>query len=160
MPAANISALEGAVPGFAEALALRFQVFCDEQGIPHALERDDGDDAATHVLLRSGGITYATGRVLRMRADGAFAPLSAPRQPDDRARIGRMAVRQDLRGAGAGARVLRALEEAASEAGLCEAVLHAQLHAEGFYRRCGYVRHGPEFDEAGVAHVQMTKRLG
>ena len=40
-----------------------------------------------------------------------------------------------------------------------EAVLHAQLGAAPFYERAGFVRRGPEFDEAGIAHVEMLRVL-
>jgi predicted GNAT family N-acyltransferase len=37
--------------------------------------------------------------------------------------------------------------------------LHAQCYVEEFYRRAGYVREGEPFEEAGIAHVVMRKRL-
>jgi predicted GNAT family N-acyltransferase len=77
----------------------------------------------------------------------------------DAARIGRMAVDVACRRRSLGAKVLSFLEGEARAAGLGEALLHAQLHAEGFYAGAGYHRHGPEFDEAGIPHVEMRKRL-
>jgi len=38
-------------------------------------------------------------------------------------------------------------------------VLHAQLSAAPFYERAGFTRRGPEFDEAGIAHVEMLRAL-
>lgn len=38
-------------------------------------------------------------------------------------------------------------------------VLHAQLTAEGFYKRVGYVREGEPFLEEDIVHVSMQKRL-
>jgi predicted GNAT family N-acyltransferase len=37
--------------------------------------------------------------------------------------------------------------------------LHAQVTAERFYERAGFVRVGGEYEEAGIAHVTMTRRL-
>jgi predicted GNAT family N-acyltransferase len=75
------------------------------------------------------------------------------------ARIGRMAVDQNLRGSGVGRAVLDALLQAARERGDCEVVLHAQTSAAEFYRRAGFVERGPEFDEAGIAHIEMGRAL-
>lgn len=145
---------------FEEALALRYEVFCDEQGVPREIERDAEDGCALHVVVRdAAGAVSATGRVLRMRRSGELVALEAPHREGDCARIGRMAVRRSSRGDGLGRRVLGALESAARAAGLREAVLHAQVHAEGFYSRCGYRRDGAEFEEAGIPHVEMRKLL-
>ena len=37
---------------------------------------------------------------------------------------------------------------------------HAQVAAMEFYRRHGYEPHGGVFDEAGMPHLEMKKRLG
>ena len=55
--------------------------------------------------------------------------------------------------------MLEALLEAARSRGEREAVLHAQLSAAPFYERAGFMRRGPEFDEAGIAHVEMLRAL-
>lgn len=144
---------------FEEALALRYRVFCDEQGVPREMERDDEDALAVHVVVREAGRVVATGRLLRQRDDGRCVSVKDAAMAGDAARIGRMAVDADVRRKNVGAKVLSALEDEARKAGLTEALLHAQLHAEGFYARAGYHRHGPEFDEAGIPHVEMRKRL-
>jgi predicted GNAT family N-acyltransferase len=145
---------------FEEVMVLRYRVFCDEQGVPRDIERDDEDAFALHAVVRTAaGSVLATGRVLRMRADHRCVAVEAGAEPGDVARIGRMAVDAASRGTGVGVRVLGFLEREAKAAGLAKAVLHAQLHAEGFYVRAGYQRHGPEFDEAGIPHVEMQKTL-
>ena len=130
----------------AEAMALRVRVFVGEQRVPLELEHDDDDARALHVTarLRGLGTLVATGRMVH---EGRFA------------RIGRMAVDADWRGLGLGAALLVKLEQAAELAGFSQAMLHAQLHAEVFYARAGYARHGDEFDEAGIRHVEMRKVL-
>jgi len=37
--------------------------------------------------------------------------------------------------------------------------LHAQTHAEGFYKKLGYVTVSGEFMDAGIPHVEMVKKL-
>ncbi len=144
---------------FRQALALRVRVFCDEQGVPREIERDDADEVATHALAYADGEVVATGRVVRARSDGSFARLLAAELPGDEARVGRMAVASAARRQGFGEAIIRLLEAEAKAAGLTRASLHAQLHAEGFYARQGYLRVGPEFDEAGIVHVAMRKEL-
>lgn len=146
---------------FHEALALRYEVFCDEQGVPRELEHDEEDALAVHVVVRdASGAVCATGRLLRMRADGSLHDPRAEGEFSDVARIGRMAVRRDVRGHGIGRIVLLALEAEGRRHGLRSSVLHAQLRAAAFYEACGYTRRGGEFDEAGIVHVEMWKPLG
>ncbi len=128
------------------AYALRREVFVVEQHVPEEIELDEHDPSAEHVVAVDGqGRCVATGRLVRL--DPATG------------KVGRMAVAAPLRGRGAGAAVLGELERIARERGLAEIVLHAQLTAKGFYDRAGYLPEGPEFDEAGIRHVAMRKRL-
>jgi predicted GNAT family N-acyltransferase len=80
-------------------------------------------------------------------------------QPDGTGRVGRMAVEAGWRRSGVGARVLEALEAEARARGLAGIELHAQRYVEAFYARAGYARVGEPFEEAGIDHVVMTKRL-
>jgi predicted GNAT family N-acyltransferase len=128
------------------AFALRRQVFVVEQGVPAALEYDAYDADADHVVaLDPSGRVVATGRLVRLDANTG--------------KVGRMAVARAERGRGAGRLVLAELEQAARERGMAEVVLHAQLSARGFYDRLGYAAEGPVFEEAGIEHVAMRKRL-
>jgi predicted GNAT family N-acyltransferase len=70
-----------------------------------------------------------------------------------------MAVAASSRHCGVGRAVLDALLDAARQRGDRQAMLHAQLGAARFYERAGFVRRGPEFDEAGIAHVEMLRAL-
>ena len=67
-----------------------------------------------------------------------------------------MAVHRGLRGSRLGRDVLHALVEAARTRGDTEVMLHAQCSAEGFYKRLGFVSRGPQFEEAGVRHIEMA----
>ena len=55
--------------------------------------------------------------------------------------------------------VLEALLAAARQRGDVQSVLHAQLSAQPFYARAGFAPRGPVFDEAGIAHIEMTRGL-
>jgi predicted GNAT family N-acyltransferase len=146
----------------ADALAVRWTVFVDEQGVPEALERDEYDsvDAATHVVAYDEG-TDRDGSGER----GTTAVGAARLRPydDDRertsAKVERVAVLADRRDEGIGARLMDVLETEAREQRVETLVLHAQKPVEGFYVKRGYRRVGDVFEEAGIPHVEMRRDL-
>jgi len=125
---------------------LRRAVFIEEQRIPKELEWDEHDATAVHAVARNRiGQVIATGRLLK-DAEGVT-------------RIGRMAVHRNLRSGGHGASVLGALEQVARDRGDAQVALHAQTSAERFYARLGYQPHGERFEEAGIGHIEMRRKL-
>jgi len=128
-----------------EVTALRTRVFVEEQGVPAEIEQDDRDATAVHALSRDEtGRVVATGRLL---------------VGEEPATIGRMAADPAVRGRGHGAAVLAELHRQAALRGVCEIELHAQVSARGFYERAGYSPVGEVYEEAGIAHVTMRRRL-
>lgn len=128
------------------AQAIRTQVFIEEQNIPAEMEWDAADAQAVHALASNRfGLPLATGRLLQ-HAPGV-------------GRIGRMAVSQTLRGSGVGRAVLDALIDVARARGDHEIVLHAQTSAQAFYARSGFGPRGAVFEEAGIVHIEMARRL-
>jgi YbgC/YbaW family acyl-CoA thioester hydrolase len=128
------------------AKLIRTEVFIEEQKIPVEMEWDEGDAHCVHaVAYNRFGLPLATGRLLQ----------HAPRV----GRIGRMASIQAVRGSGVGRSVLDALMRAAQERGDQEVILHAQTSAQTFYARAGFAVSGPVFEEAGIEHVEMVRRL-
>jgi predicted GNAT family N-acyltransferase len=126
----------------AEAAPIRFAVFVDEQKVPAEIEIDEWDEPSLHAVARDAqGRAVGTGRLL----------------PDGH--IGRMAVLAGARGAGVGSLLLTALIEAARARGHAETVLSAQTHAIPFYRRHGFVEEGGVYDDAGIPHQSMRRRL-
>jgi predicted GNAT family N-acyltransferase len=137
------------------AYAIRFEVFVDEQRVPPELELDELDVTADHMLVLAGGTPVATGRLVT--EPPGFEHLDAALGPV--AHLGRIAVRAPHRGTGVGVAVVRALEERAVAAGLAVAYLSGQVVAIGFYERLGYAAYGEVFDDAGIPHRHMTRRL-
>ena len=128
-----------------QVMALRRAVFCDEQGVPPELEHDADDADALHVVVLDGDArVIGTCRVV-----GGGPSV----------RLGRMAMARERRGRGLGAILLAAAEDLAADRGAREVAIHAQLSALGFWQRAGYVAEGPEFEEAGIAHVAMRRTL-
>ena len=135
-----------------QALAIREVVFIEEQSVPEGIERDAEDARAFHVLAFQGGHAIGTGRLVRL-------PGPASGDAGTWAQIGRMAVLSAHRKARVGSLLLAALEAEARRQELTGILMHAQLYAIGFYRHHGYEPVGPVFDEAGIDHVEMRKRL-
>ena len=125
---------------------LRIEVFVKEQGVPREIEIDEFDTMCRHVVVVNRlGHAVATGRLV------SDAPGVA--------RIGRMAVARELRGSRVGRQVLDALVQAARDRGDTHAVLHAQVHAQNFYARAGFVPEGAVYEEAGIDHITMRMTL-
>ena len=121
---------------------VRDAVFVQEQQVPRDLERDALDPLSHHVLAR----------------DGAGHAIGTARLTPDH-RIGRMAVLPVWRGRGVGAAMLGALLEEARRRHWPDVSLHAQVDAEGFYARQGFLPEGERFFEAGIEHQGMRRTL-
>jgi predicted GNAT family N-acyltransferase len=125
--------------------ALRHDVFVLEQSVPVELEIDEYDAGAAHlVALRGGGRVVGTLRIV---------------DADRAAKVGRLAVQADERRNGIGRHLMQRAEAHARENGFREIVLGAQLAATEFYLRLGYTTEGDVFDDAGIPHISMRKKL-
>lgn len=123
------------------ASEIRRRVFIDEQSVPQEEEWDGLDPECRHFLAMLDGQPAGTARLL----------------PD--AHIGRVAVLANARGTGIGVLLMKAAIEAARHAGHSQVALSAQVHALAFYERLGFVAHGDEYMDAGIAHRDMTLSL-
>ena len=130
-----------------DCLAVRFEVFVDEQRVPVEEEVDALDDAATttHLLaLGAGGEVLGTARV-----------LADPEHPGE-IHVGRVAVRAVARGTGVGRLLMRAAHAVALDDhavdGRVRSVLSAQRQAFGFYESLGYTIVGDLYLDAGIEH--------
>ena len=128
-----------------DAFAVRQTVFVDEQGVDEAIEYDDNDGDATHVVAYDDGEAIGTARL--RATEGATG------------KVERVSVLAAYREQGIGQLLMDAIEEQAREAGFERLKLHAQTRAAGFYETVGYERYGEEFEEAGIPHVAMEKEL-
>lgn len=72
-------------------------------------------------------------------------------------RVGRVCTSEAARGSGTGARLMAAALDAIGDA---ESVLGAQTYATGFYARFGYVPEGDEYEEDGIPHMTMRRKVG
>jgi predicted GNAT family N-acyltransferase len=126
------------------AIALRAQVFVEEQGVAPEEEIDGRDGEALHLLALDGDELVGTCRLVIA---------------EDRVKLGRMAVRRERRGEGIAALLLQHADDEAGRSGARLIALAAQLPAVGVYERAGYERRGEVFVEAGIEHVWMEKAV-
>jgi predicted GNAT family N-acyltransferase len=131
-------------PQMEQAWAIRRTVFIEEQHVPEEIEMDADDAKAFHALALDGRQAVGCGRMVAH---------------DGYVKIGRMAVLVERRREGIGKSILTFLMEHAKSRGFGRAVLHAQLTAEGFYLKNGYILEGEVFDEAGIPHRRMYRDL-
>ena len=125
--------------------ALRRTVFIEEQGIAEPDEWDDLDADAVHLLARIDGRPVATARLLREHEIG---------------KIGRICVLEEARGTGLGAALVRfGLAHFEADPDITRVELGAQAHAEGFYRKLGFIPFGDLYDDAGIPHRMMRCTL-
>lgn len=122
-----------------EILKARSRVFQLEQNI-HYLDEDNIDYDSLHCFFEDNGQVSAYLR--------AF--------PDNgKIRIGR--VLTITRGQGHGKMLMARSVEAARELlGALDIIMDAQKHAEGFYKKLGFITTSEEFLEEGIIHVEMV----
>ncbi|WP_298361175.1 GNAT family N-acetyltransferase [uncultured Litoreibacter sp.] len=126
-------------------LAIRRVVFIEGQNVPEQEEVDGKDPDCLQYLLHMDGKPVATARVLPL--DGA-------------AKIQRVAVLKEARSAGTGSKLMRyILDDLKADGRFETAILGSQTHAIGFYEKLGFEVVGPEYDDAGIPHRDMSLTL-
>ena len=122
-------------------LAVRREVFIEEQDVPESLEIDGLDKHCVQALA----------------FDSESQPIGTARLMPE-GRIGRVAVRRAWRKRGVGAALMRLLLEEADQRGHAQIELHAQTWTIGFYESLGFVAEGAEFLEAEIPHRRMVRQ--
>lgn len=156
-----------------EHLDVRWDVFVVEQEVPPVMEID-GRDYVPETLHLVATVTDANGDesvigAARLVADGTVPPHDSENEDDAvtiQFHVGRVAVREEWRGKKIGQQLMRAAERVAIEdakdknATELSLILDAQVSAEGFYTRLGYVATDtPTFYDAGIVHQEMSKSV-
>jgi predicted GNAT family N-acyltransferase len=125
-----------------KAFAIRTTVFVEEQHCPPELEREN-EEVSTHFLAT---INQEPAGACRWRKTDAGYKLE------------RFAVLKAYRGQKVGqALVAAVLADLPDEATYI--YLNSQLDAVGLYAKFGFQVEGNQFEEAGIQHFKMVKRL-
>lgn len=123
-----------------KVFAIRREVFVGEQNCPPELEWEN-EDVSHHFLAT---------------VDGEPAGASRWRKTDKGYKLERFAVLKKFRGHGVGQELVKfVLADLPVDAEYI--YLHAQIQAVTLYERFGFVKTGPEFEEAGIRHYKMMR---
>lgn len=113
--------------------------------MPELEELDGLDGEAVHFLAFEGERAVGCARMRRV-AEGVV-------------KIERVAVSMGQRRTGVGKKLMDEVEAVAGRDGQSEAVLSSQVSAIPFYLARGYVAEGELFEDAGIQHRYMRKKL-
>ncbi|MBC6975832.1 GNAT family N-acetyltransferase [Bacillus sp. Xin] len=127
-----------------DAFSVRKQVFVEEQHVSAEEEYDQFEEISKHVVIYDGDIPVGAGRF---------------RIVDGIGKMERICVLASHRKKGIGKIIMDSLEAYAKEESLPKLKLHAQTHAESFYKKLGYETASDVFMEADIPHVVMIKEL-
>ena len=130
---------------FPRCLAIRREVFVEEQSVLWEEEVDGLDSECVHFLALTGEDAVGTAR-LRFTPEGG-------------AKAERVAVRGSWRKQGVGRALMDAIEAEVRRSARPEVLLSAQVRVIPFYERLGYRAEGPEFLDARIPHRMMRKRM-
>lgn len=130
-----------------EAFEIRREVFIVGQACPEEEEFDDFDEEATHFIAYVKGEPAGTCR-FRTTSKGV--------------KLERFAVLEKFRGEGIGKRLVQTVLGYLDKEDLEEGTLiylHSQVAAMGLYTRFGFEKVGEMFDEVGIDHYEMQKKV-
>jgi len=124
---------------------IRRIVFQEEQNIPADVEFDGQDAQSQHLLAYLNDLPVGT---VRMRAINAQT-----------AKIERLAVLPEARGQGIGQKLMSTALNLLEKEGYSEVIIHAQEYIKNLHEKLGFQPEGNRFDEAGISHIKMVKKL-
>ncbi len=130
---------------FVEIQAIRRSVFQEEQGVDPALEFDGLDETATHLLAYLDERPVGTARIRYLEQQTA--------------KIERLAVLSTARGLGIGKKLMVKALDVAEKNNTQDVVVNAQEYVKDLYQQLGFEQVGERFEEAGIVHIKMIKRL-
>ncbi|WP_196590340.1 GNAT family N-acetyltransferase [Pectinatus frisingensis] len=127
-----------------DAKKIREAVFISEQGFKN--EIDAIDKHAIHLIFYKAAQPVGVCRYFISNINGVYI-------------IGRLAVLKKYRKDHIGAYILQTAEQNIIKDGGKKAVLSAQLQAQKFYEKYGYVANGPIYMDEHCPHIHMEKLL-
>ena len=128
-----------------EVLSFRQSIFVVEQKSWYQ-DADGLDNISLHLLLKEN--TFLVG----------YLRLIPPGKKYDTPSIGRIAIKENLRGNAIGSELVKRGIKKSSETYLTDSVtISAQTYLTKFYQNHGFTIQGKVYDEDGIPHVKMVK---
>ncbi|MDG6244295.1 MAG: GNAT family N-acetyltransferase [Methanolobus sp.] len=129
---------------FSGAYTVRKEVFVKEQKIDEELELDEYDNISLHLTIYRNSKPVATGRLCEH--ENSFI-------------IGRVCVLKEYRKMELGRMLMEKLIEKAISLGAKKLRLSSQTTAIGFYSRFGFSVCGDTYQDAGIEHISMVRKI-
>jgi len=124
---------------------VRKKVFQDEQKVKVELDFDGKDENCSQLIAYLNKEAVGTARI---------------RYLDEKtAKIERLAVLSQARGKGIGKKIMQKALEIIESQNIPEVMIHAQEYIKGLHQQLGFEQVGEVFQEAGIAHVKMVKKV-
>lgn len=131
---------------YRDSIAIRAEVFIEEQKVDPSLEIDELEDQTLHIVGYEDDKAVCTARLLK--------------KDDNSVKVQRVAVLSTYRKRGIGRQLLDFIEETAkNNLNGSRLILDSQDHAISFYEKEGYTVQGDGFLDAGIPHHFMQKKI-
>lgn len=131
---------------YRDSIAIRSEVFIEEQKVDPSLEIDELEDQTLHIVGYEDNNAACTARLLK--------------KEDDSVKVQRVAVLSAYRKQGIGRQLLDFIEDTAkNKLNGSRLILDSQDHAISFYEKKGYAVEGEGFLDAGIPHHFMQKKI-
>lgn len=124
---------------------IRRLVFQLEQGVEPVLEFDGKDEVSEHIIAYLDNQPVGTARIRYL--------------DNTTAKIERLAVLPIARGQGIGKKIMEKALGIVTQKNMQSAVIHAQEYIKSLHEKIGFQQEGEPFEEAGILHVKMRKKL-
>jgi len=126
--------------------AIRHSVFQIGQRVDPALDFDGQDERSEQIIAYLDNQPVGTARIRYLDKKTA--------------KIERLAVLSTARGQGIGKKIMEKALEVIAKKNIQEVLIHAQEYIQGLHQKLGFEQEGERFEEAGILHVKMRKKLG
>lgn len=142
----EVKCIEWGTKDYEQMLELRKTVLLQPIGVPFSYIVPENEKADFLIAAFEG--SRMTGCcVLSPRTNGAI-------------QLRQMAVDNRLQQKGVGRMIVHFAEQVARQNNYQLLYMHARNTVMEFYAKCGYSIDGPEFEEVGIKHHRMQKKLG
>ncbi len=137
--------IEFGTPAFDEAIALRYLVLRK----PLNMEYDQKDIEMEYDQIHIG--CYNSGKLIGC--------LSLQHTSINESKMRQVAIHPDYQGNGIGRKLVRHIEEIAINLNKNTIFCHARWSAVPFYLKLDYTKIGEQFEEVGIPHFLMIKKI-
>jgi predicted GNAT family N-acyltransferase len=130
---------------FAAIQTIRKSVFQEEQGVDPDLDFDGEDETCDQLIASLDKEYVGTARIRYLN--------------ETTAKIERLAVLPIARGYGVGKKIMQKALEVIDSKNIPEVLIHAQEYIKALYQQLGFQQEGEVFEEGGIRHVKMRKKV-